>query len=299
MSRSQRGAEPGSGRSAGRGPFRLRAEVVESEALPAVHHRVVLRAPEIVACAEPGQFVHIWCHPPGEIDHPPCSALLRRPYSISRLRPPDGVEILLRVRGTGGRLLAEKAAGESLDIIGPLGHGFRIAPSLNTAIIVAGGIGLAPVPALIARLAASGARVIFLAGAETDEKIPFRVERPRAGRATLPEVAALGAEVAFVSESVEGILVTQVVDARLGEFGEDDTAMFACGPRAMLKRLAEVTGEHIPLQVSLEERMACGLGACRSCVVPVRSENGTAYKTVCRDGPVFDAAEVDWERLTP
>jgi len=67
----------------------------------------------------------------------------------------------------------------------------------------------------------------------------------------------------------------------------------------MLKRLHEVTGEHIPLQVSLEERMACGLGACRSCVVPVKSESGPAYKTVCRDGPIFDSTIVDWERLEP
>ncbi len=261
MSQAQRRAEPGAGGSAGRGPFRLRAEVVESEALPAVHHRVVLRAPEIAACAQPGQFVHIWCHPPAEIDRPPCDALLRRPYSISRLRPPDGVEILLRVRGVGGRLLAAKTVGDALDVIGPLGNGFRTSPDIGVAVVVAGGIGLAPVPALIARLAASGARVVLLAGAETDEKIPFRVERPRAGRATLPEVAALGAEVTFVSESVEGILITEVVALRLGELPEEGSAMFACGPRAMLKRLAEVASGHIPLQVSLEERMACGLGA--------------------------------------
>ena len=137
------------------------------------------------------------------------------------------------------------------------------------------------------------------ARAETDEKILFRVRRPRAGRATLPDLEALGAEVTFVSQSVEGILITQVVEARLGELSEEGTGMFACGPRAMLARLSEVTGGHIPLQVSLEERMACGVGACRSCVVPMRSAEDAAYKTVCRDGPVFDAAEVDWERLTP
>ena len=203
------------------------------------------------------------------------------------------------MRGVGGRLLAAKRPGESLDTIGPLGRGFLAQPGLSTAVIVAGGVGLAPVPFLIERLVAGTNRVILLAGAETDEKIPFRVDRPRAGRATLPEMEALGAEVTFVSESVEGILITQVIEARLGELSGEGAAMFAIGPRAMLARLWEVTGGHIPLQVSLEERMACGVGACRSCVVPVRSDDGPAYQTVCRDGPVFDAAEVDWERLVP
>jgi dihydroorotate dehydrogenase electron transfer subunit len=279
--------------------YRIRAEITESAPLPGHHHRLVLRAPDIAAAAQPGQFLHIWCHPPADIAHPPSAAILRRPYSISRLRPPDGVEVLLRVRGTGGRLLAEKSAGQSLDIIGPLGHGFRFSGALRLAVIVAGGIGLAPIPFLVERLVASGVRVIALVGAAADEKIPCSVRRSRRGRATLPELEALGAEVTFVSESVEGILITQVVEARLGEFPEEGTAMFACGPRAMLKRLAEITGEHLPLQVSLEERMACGLGACRSCVVPVQPEAGAAHATVCRDGPIFDASEIDWERLGP
>jgi dihydroorotate dehydrogenase electron transfer subunit len=154
------------------------------------------------------------------------------------------------------------------------------------------------VPFLVARLAELGARVVCLAGAKTDEAIPFRVERPRAGRATLPEIEALGAAVTFVSEAVEGILITQLVEARLGEFG-DAAEMFAIGPPAMLKRLHEVAGVHIPLQVSLEERMACGVGACRSCVVRLRSDGGPRYQTVCRDGPVFPSSEIDWERLVP
>jgi len=278
---------------------RFLAEVLESERLPGDYHRLLLRAPRLAEAAAPGQFLHLWCHPPAQMDQPPSAAILRRPYSISRLRPPDGVELLIRLRGVGGRLLAAKSPGDQLDALGPLGHGFRLDPSLTTAVVVAGGSGLAPAPFLIARLVETGARVVCLVGAMTDEKIPFRVDRPRVGRATLPEIEALGAEVTFVSEAVEGILVTQVVELRLTEFGDAGAGMFAIGPRAMLKRLDEVTGMHIPLQVSLEERMACGLGACRSCVVPVKSESGPAYKTVCRDGPIFDSTIVDWERLEP
>ena len=292
-------SQPGPDPRARPAPRRVQAQLLENERLPGDHHRLLLHAPQIAAAAQPGQFLHIWCHPPDELRTPPVTALLRRPFSISRLHPPDGVEVLLRIRGPGGSLLASKKPGDSLDIIGPLGRGFHISPGLRAAVIVAGGLGLAPVPFLIKALCDQGLTPILLAGAQTGDKIPFRVHRPRPGRAMLPDLESLGAEVTFVSESVEGILITQVVEVRLGELPEKGAAMFAIGPRAMLKRLAEVTGEHIPLQVSLEERMACGLGACRSCVVPVRSDNGLAYKTVCRDGPVFPAAEIDWERLTP
>jgi len=278
---------------------RLQAEILESERLPADHHRLLLHAHDIVSQAQPGQFLHIWCHPPEQIDRPPINALLRRPYSISCLRPPNGIEILLRIRGTGARLLASKKTGDSLDIIGPLGRGFYISSGLRTAVIVAGGIGLAPVPFLLQALSIRRVPAFLLAGAATDDKLPFRVARPPTGPATLPDLAALGAQVTFVSQAVEGLLVSSLLEARLAEFTREGAEIFAIGPRAMLRRLAELTNGFLPLQASLEERMACGLGACRSCVVPVRSHDGPAYKTVCRDGPVFYADEIAWEHLEP
>ena len=280
--------------------WRLRVPVKESLRLHADHHRLVLSSREIAAAARPGQFLHVWPHDPEDIVRPPFGAVLRRPYSISAVSPPDEVELLLRVRGTGGKLVASKRAGDMLDVIGPLGNGFHIRDDLQVAVVVAGGVGLAPAPFLIQHLAASGARVIVLAGATDDRMAPFAVDRPRAGRASIPALAALGADVTFVSEEVEGIVITEVLEARLGEFPTDGSAeVYSIGPRAMLKRLAEVTGAHFRLQVSLEERMACGLGACRSCVVPTRNRRGFAYQTVCRDGPVFLASDVDWERLEP
>ncbi len=278
---------------------RVCAEVLESERLPGDHHRLLLKAPEVVDEAAPGQFVHIWCHPPDEIDRPPGRALLRRPYSISRLRPPDGVEILLRVRGIGGKILAETPKGRLLDVIGPLGNGFQIPESMRTAVIVAGGIGLAPVPFMIQALSSRLARVVLLAGATSDGKLPYRVEREPGEPASLPVLAALGAEVEFVSEAVEGMLVSDLLQQRLDalDLDPDSDEVMAIGPRPMLKRLAAITEGRLRLQVSLEERMACGLGACRSCVVP--AVDGAGYKTVCRDGPVFYAHEIDWERLEP
>lgn len=275
---------------------RVRAEILESERLPGEHHRLLLKAPLIAQDAEPGQFVHVWCHSPDELEQVPSAALLRRPYCISQIRPPDGVGMLLRVRGSGGRILAGKSEGEELDVIGPLGRGFRIGESLGSALVVAGGIGLAPVPFLVQRLVARGVRVTLLVGAASDEMIPYRVERSGGAAATIPDLAALGADVVLASEAVEGVLVTDLLEARLGELDRDGGEVMAVGPRAMLKRVAEMVEGRRPVQVSLEERMACGVGACRSCVVP--STDG-AYKTVCRDGPVFYASEIDWERLDP
>lgn len=292
-------AHPGPGGVTGPAMWRVCALLRESVPLHGEHHRLVLESPEIAAAAEPGQFLHVWCHPPEEIDRPPFAAILRRPYSISRLRPPRGVEVLLRAHGIGGRVLAGTAAGEALDVIGPLGQGFRVSEKVRVAVIVAGGVGLAPVPFLIQRLVAAGARVMLMVGAADDEKVPFTVTRPRAGRATIPELVELGAEVSFVSESVEGLLITEVFEVRLGELPSTGVEVFGIGPRAMLKRLAEVTGVHYPLQVSLEERMACGVGACRSCVIPARVDGAVAYRTVCRDGPVFYAHDIAWEHLIP
>jgi dihydroorotate dehydrogenase electron transfer subunit len=295
VSGTEASARRGSG-GGGAGAQRVRAEILESERLPGEQHRLLLKAPRIAENARCGQFVHVWCHSPDELDRPPSAALLRRPYSISRLRPPDGIEILMRVRGNGGRILAGRSEGQELDIIGPLGNGFHVRESLRRAVVVAGGIGLAPVPFLLQTLTSRTVRVVLLVGATCDETIPYRVERSGTEGATLPELAALGGEVVFASEAVEGKLVTDLLEERLGELGSEGDEIMAIGPRAMLKRVAEMAGGRLPVQVSLEERMACGVGACRSCVVP--STDG-AYKTVCRDGPVFYASEIDWERLDP
>jgi dihydroorotate dehydrogenase electron transfer subunit len=305
--------------------YRFQAPILESARLPGGHHRLVVRAPLIGAAARPGQFLHVWCHDPATIAYPPSAAVLRRPYGISRVWSQEAVEILLRVRGVGGRVLAGRRAGESLDIIGPLGHGFHISESLRVAVIVAGGSGLAPVPFLVETLVARGIRAVLLAGAADDEKIPFAVDRPsgtltgplgvqkggQPGRATLLALEALGAEVTFVSEAVEGLLVSELLESHLGELSGDGAEVMAIGPRAMLKRIVALTDGCLPVQVSLEERMACGLGACRSCVVPVHHQLGRVaggtrpgdadlvYRTVCRDGPVFRGSEIAWELLEP
>jgi dihydroorotate dehydrogenase electron transfer subunit len=286
---------PAPGRQAAR--HRVLAEVRESISLPGDHRRLVLHAPGIVASAQPGQFVNVWCHPPAEIETPPSAAVLRRPLSISRLRPPDRFELLLRVRGVGGRILSGKQPGDILDLIGPLGHGFEIPEGTRLAVVIAGGIGLAPVPFLAQVLVARGVRTVILAGATEDERLPFAVARPAGQAVAIPELADLGAEVEYVSEAVEGAVVGRLLERRLEEFAAHGACFYAIGPRPMLRSLVALVGDRAPLQVSLEERMACGVGACRSCVIPALGPAGPEFRTTCREGPVFSASEVDWERL--
>ena len=299
MSGSEGPEQPAAEQNRGRAVYRLQAPILESARLPGGHHRLVVRAPAIGAIAQPGQFLHVWCHDPATIADPPSAAVLRRPYSISRVWSREAVEILLRVRGVGGRILTGRRAGESLDVIGPLGHGFRMAEGLRLAVIVAGGSGLAPVPFLVETLVARGVRAMLLAGASHDETIPFAVDRGQPGRATLLALEALGAEVTFVCEAVEGLLVSEVFGSCLDELPVDGAEVMAIGPRPMLRRIVEMSMGRVPVQVSLEERMACGLGACRSCVVPIRHQQGLVYRTVCRDGPVFGGPEVAWEEFEP
>jgi NAD(P)H-flavin reductase len=104
--------------------------------------------------------------------------------------------------------------------------------------------------------------------------------------------------VEYTSEEVEGRVVGELLRARLAEFTGPGCGLLAIGPRAMMHSVYEMVGDRAPLQVSLEERMACGVGACRSCVVPIIGQDGPTYLTACREGPVFYAHQVDWGRLT-
>lgn len=194
-------------------------------------------------------------------------------------------------------MLASKSEGEALDIIGPLGRGFQVREELRCAVIAAGGIGVAPVFFLTETLVGRSVRTILCVGAADDASLPYAVQRAGAGVATIPELLDLGGEVMFVSEATDGKLVSELVEEHLSHLQAECDEVMAIGPRAMLKHLAGVIGGRFPFQVSLEERMACGVGACRSCVVP--AVDGASYVTVCRDGPVFDSSAIDWERLTP
>jgi dihydroorotate dehydrogenase electron transfer subunit len=248
--------------------------------------------------------IHRVCHPAwkpqllsGSAKLPPGFRRLvdRRRWSL--------VELLFRVVGRGTRLLAERRAGDQIDIIGPLGNGFEIRPELERAVLVAGGIGVAPLLGLAQELRWRGIEVEVVTGVVDPRVLPMTtdsdMERAFAGervRQLQREFEEMGVNAVTVSEKHDRMLVTEYLRRnrqRLLPPGRD-TEIFSAGPRGMLAAVAEWAGDTTPCQVSLEERMGCGVGVCRSCVVKIRAGDDIVHRSVCRDGPVFKAKDVIW-----
>ena len=220
-----------------------------------------------------GQFLHIAC---GE------GLLLRRPISVCMVQedePQDTARVVFEVRGEGTKWLAQRQVGDKLNVLGPLGNGFTVNPN-DRLLLVGGGIG---VPPLLGQAAFTAKNSTAVLG--------FR----SAGRAMLVEDYRDYCEAVYLCSDNGSLGRHGFVDAQLKDILEKDknfTAVLACGPKPMLKNVAKVAAEYgVPCQVSLEERMACGVGACLGCAVQMA--DGT-MKHVCKDGPVFDAKEVDW-----
>ena len=220
-----------------------------------------------------GQFLHIAC---GE------GLLLRRPISVCMVQedePQDTARVVFEVRGEGTKWLAQRQVGDKLNVLGPLGNGFTVTPN-DRLLLVGGGIG---VPPLLGQAAFTAKNSTAILG--------FR----SADRAMLVEDYRDYCEAVYLCSDDGSLGRHGFVDAQLKDILEKDknfTAVLACGPKPMLKNVAKVAAEYgVPCQVSLEERMACGVGACLGCAVQMA--DGT-MKHVCKDGPVFDAKEVDW-----
>jgi dihydroorotate dehydrogenase electron transfer subunit len=201
----------------------------------------------------------------------------------------ERVELLFQVVGSGTRILSERQEGGTLDVLGPLGQGFTIAEDASSAVIIAGGIGIAPFPLLLRKLVERTERIIVLAGWRTASDV-----------IVTELLEELGAEVKVATEDgshgYKGLVTDLLIDV-LEKDGleQDPSTLYTCGPTPMLARVSEISAAHdLQCQVSLEEMMACGIGACAGCAVPrhTGSEGDGAYALVCRDGPVFDSQEV-------
>jgi dihydroorotate dehydrogenase electron transfer subunit len=252
---------------------------------------MVLNAPELAQTAIPGQFVHVLCGS----SHDP---LLRRPFSIFNADGGAGqIAIMYEIRGRGTALLAEKRVGESVDVIGPLGNGFTLPECGNPPVVlVGGGIGAAPLYYL-ARMACD--RV-------GDECVSLHMGARTAGlHVCHDEFSCMcqdDADSRYWITTDDGSMgehgfVTDLLLRRIEQLGPDSApTIYACGPMPMLKAVAGIAKDHgIKCQVSLESKMACGVGACMGCVVKVRDGDGFKYVRVCNEGPVFDAEDIVWE----
>lgn len=248
---------------------------------------MTLEAPEIASSAIPGQFMQVRCSDGAD-------PLLRRPLGVHRVKD-KRIEILYEVVGKGTGILSRRKSGESLDVLGPLGSGFSLPQVADdgrrTAILIAGGIGVAPLVFLAEELARKKIKIMVLIGAKTKEMIlcekDFRETGAEVHIAT--DDGSLGCK-GFVSELLKRQL--SIIKGRL-------SAAYACGPNPMFKCIAGMCEKHkIKCEVLLEERMACGIGACLGCAVKVKkpgSKQGFIYKLACKDGPVFNASEIVWE----
>ena len=241
-----------------------------------------LDCPEIARTAFAGQFVNLRVH---DFVVP----LLRRPFSLCRRQRDDGwIEVLWKVVGEGTRILTQRRVGESVDVLGPLGQPFRLAPPSARALLVAGGIGVAPLLFLCEELITAGVDVEVFLGARTAVEL--------SGVNLFEE---MGVEVDLSTD--DGSLgrrgfVTVAVEERLQELGEvGNVWLYGCGPEPMLARVDDIAlCWQVNGQVSVETVMGCGFGICMGCALPARDGNpgGGIYKLACVDGPVFRAGEV-------
>ena len=258
---------------------RLRqAEILSHEADGRGYRRLVLRAPEAASNAVPGQFVMLRVSE--NLD-----PILARPFGISSIIEKKAIEIYYRVAGRGTMLLTRMEQGHTLDMLGPLGNGFPLPAKGVTPVLIAGGSGFPPLHFLSLR---TGSRSHMFVGSKNKDCLP-----PASVIKSFKENTA-GVHVATEDGST-GItgMTTDILNTFLTRMERKiNFVMYACGPHAMLAAVSELASRHsIPCYVSMEERMACGLGACMGCSVGVKAGG---YKRVCKEGPVFDSREIDW-----
>ncbi|HPQ42496.1 MAG TPA: dihydroorotate dehydrogenase electron transfer subunit [bacterium] len=247
--------------------------IISHEILESGYRHLVIHAPDIARAARPGEFLML------KVSQDTYDPILRRPISIMDAGPGDTVEMLYKVVGRGTGLLAEWRTDMCLDIVGPLGNGFHRPDTMRTALLVGGGIGIPPLVFLARSLAGTpDIRVRAFLGARSAADLPMihRFESPGNPPVTATENGDTGHKG----------LVTEPLIRFLDEDSPENPVVFACGPDPMLRAVRELAlYRKIPAQLSLEEHMGCGIGACLGCVVETRE----GYQRVCTDGPVFPA----------
>lgn len=228
-----------------------------------------VECPEMAKQAKPGQFLHILCG--GD-------AYLRRPISICDVTEDKYIRFIFEIRGRGTDELSKKSVGDEIDILGPLGNGFDVINDEEKAVLVGGGIGVFPLLNLAKKL---GGKATTLLGFRNKTAVVMEDEfLANSQELKIATDDGSHGHHGFVTELLKEILATQKV-----------SRVYTCGPTPMMKLVSQICVENnIPVQVSLEERMGCGVGACVTCTCTVNGQR----KRVCKDGPVFNGSEVEW-----
>ncbi len=226
-------------------------------------------SPSIASLAKPGQFCNIKV---SENSFP----LLRRPFSICDVEG-DNLFFLFDIHGEGTKLISEKKPGELLELLGPLGNGFDFKEGYDTAVIVAGGLGVAPFPFLQKNLPVNKKVISFIGGRSKKNIVTYGLKNV----------------LAATDDGSDGFhgTVVDLFKREIKNIAQNKFRIFACGPTPMLKALQSYCIENnYDCQISVECAMACGFGICQGC--PIDPTNGESYLLVCKDGPVFEAKSV-------
>lgn len=254
------------------------------------YHSLTVVSPDIGEKVRPGQFVNIKC---GYSQ----ANILRRPFSVYRVHKRGGwastLEIVFDIRGPGTQYLSSLRGHANVDLIGPLGRGFVIPKRRAHCLLVGGGIGAAPLFFLADELRNEGHRVDVILGARDVGVLLNAIDARR-----LASVCVTTTEDGSAGEQGR---VTDVLLDTMERCGTE--AVYACGPHPMLAAVSKICAENkVPVQVAVEELMACGYGVCMTCVMPLRrqrkkdepAEEAVVYARSCTEGPVFNGASVVW-----
>lgn len=264
-------------------PVQVRGEVLSLRRV-GDYHALTLVAPGVADTARPGQFIAL------AVGGDDSSMLLRRAFSIYKVQSRGvyggTVEIVFAVQGRGTAWLSRLRAHDQVDVVGPLGRPFALPLEPVSAALVGGGYGSAPLFSLAEQLRARGSRVDFVIGAATEARLFGALEAKR-----------MSTQVAITTE--DGSLgergrVTDVLPALMRRAGTE--VVYACGPMAMLQAVSALATAHGAVsQCAVEESMACGVGVCMTCVLPVVGDDGvTRMVRSCTEGPVFAGDRVRW-----
>ena len=249
------------------------------------YHQILISVGELVSQCKPGNFVAI------SVGGPNSKMVLRRAFAISRTTtsPQYGgaIELIVAPHGNGSSWLCGLAEGEQIDITLPLGTAFGIPTTNVNALLVGGGYGSAPLFGLAEVLKERGCRVDMLLGASTGSKIyaPLEGKRSVNSLRIFTEDGSMG-ETGRITAPIAQLVTELQIDV-----------VYSCGPMAMLKVISDIlsTGDVVH-QCAVEEAMACGIGICMTCVLPVKDESGKISNLrSCIDGPVMDGAAIEWD----
>lgn len=258
--------------------YREFAEIIENRQIGHDLYFMKIRSEPIASAWIPGQFLHLL--PPIIGDRPP---MLRRPISIMASDRSD-IELVYRVVGDGTVLLAQMKPGETIDTIGPLGTGFVNIPSEEGRhVLIGGGVGAPPMIALARYLHSKDYQTELYLGAKSTDELIFHEKLQNEG-------------FVYCASTEDGSTgFTGLVTQNLPDASRDIACAYACGPVPMMKSVLKWRGNNsFPVYVSLENKMGCGVGVCLGCSIP--TVDGKYIRT-CKDGPVFNADIIDWERM--